>query len=43
MMRAIEDERRKQALSGQKSNSNLTGAMGLETPATTTKKTMLGQ
>lgn len=43
MMKAMEDERKKRALSGQRNSSNLTGSQGLETPAVTTKKTMLGQ
>lgn len=43
MMKAIEEERRRQVMQGQRNSSNLTGSQGLDAPATTTKKTLLGQ
>ena len=39
MMKAIEDERRRQVQQGQRNSTNLTGAQGLTGPAATTKKT----
>lgn len=43
MMNAMEDERKRQVLNGQNNSTNLTGSQGLETPAATQKKTLLGQ